>query len=426
MPVDVEATLNSQPLDQDAHPYTACFPSGESTTVVVSGWSVATLLKAAGTTPGQVRSVSVRRAVGEGSVVLTPPDYDDAAAGAPSFPEGPALIQPRRGGADLATSYDFFRPYRKPDCASDPNGPDRVSTPPGQALSIAIASGTLLHVTAAADRDHIADGESVGLSGQVQDPPPGQQLSYRWSFTDGTSAAGPAVTHRFPGPGTWSATLSASTGPDAGGASAPVTVVVGKAAGAPGGGDGSQPTGTTGNPTASPSASASASSSPGARASSSPTASATGRPSPGASSAGAPTAGPAAPQQAGPAVAPTAGPVATTTATPAPLPSLAVLPPGLRGLGLVASPAPLAAPLAPPQVATAPTVGGEVVVQGVSVVSLRSGPATPNEVLTDTLRRSLGPGGTRPPSPALPLARVGALAMLLLCLVGGAVAELRR
>ena len=416
IPVEVEATLNGQPFDEDAHPYTECFPSGDTSTVVVTGWSVATLLRAAGTTPGQTRSVSVRRAVGGGSVVLGPSDYDDAAAGAPSFPEGPAVVEPRRRGPQLAAGYDFFRPTRAADCSADPNGPDRVSTPPGGVLSIAIASGTVLHVTAAADPDHVADGQSVGLSGEVQDPPADRPVAYRWTFTDGTTASGAAVTHRFPGPGTWSATLSASTGADAGGSSQPVTVVVGKVAGAPGNGDGTRATGTTGDPSASPTPSGGSSASPGARSSGAPGPAASSAPGPSASAASAqPTAGP------GPS-----RPPAATAASVTPSPSAMLLPPGLLGLGLTPSlTGASAAPLAAPQVASPPTaiVGS---VQGVLVASISNTPADPSAAAVEALRRALGPGGTRRPSPARPLAQVGALTLLGLCLAGGALAELRR
>ena len=381
-PVAVEATLAAGGFDVSSNDYTVCSDGVPAQTLTLTGWSVQRLLQAAGTTPEQVSSITVPRIASSGDVVLHPADYDPAAPGYPTFPEGPALLVRRTTGASQSPADDFFRPYRSPDCASDPNADDHVTTPVGTALAVQIASGTQLQVSDTVDHSQVSVGQDARFTGQVANPPAGETLNYRWQFGDGTLGSGQTVTHAFAGPGNYPVLLTVDSGAAAGGAAAPLTVTVGSEPGRAGPSRSPTPAktepGTTARPTATP-----------AR-----TTVLRHRTAP---------AGPMTPAPSTPL--PTSAPIAGTVVAPRQLPS--------------------ALPSATPLETVVPTPAGQFVTgRAITLLPLVRAAATPPVSQEAALRQALGPRGTAVATASPDWAPAAAVAGVLLCLAAGAGGEL--
>lgn len=241
----VPSVLSNLPdeVDVSFKTYTICEPPDDKSpveSVAVSGWTVNTLIVAAGATPQTTSSVSIERNPGPGAVLLGPLDYPPPPA-KPDFPEGPALLV-TRGFPDVkGASFDFFRPYRGTStnpvegCGSDTpnlNGLDYVQPAEGP-LVIHIAAGTPLQVRASASNLHPTAGSKVSFSATVASPPSGIALTYTWTFGDRTTASGARVSHSFATAGNYSAEVAVSGTDDSNG-TAQLELNVGKAPGPPG------------------------------------------------------------------------------------------------------------------------------------------------------------------------------------------------
>jgi hypothetical protein len=248
----VNGAAANLPITQDlafGTTYAVCCPAGAETTKVFStGWSIATLIAAAGATPSTVRSVTIERGDGTG-IALLGPDFDPATPGgldfpqtacAPSPPSGPSWSCPAfiyARGIGTTQSLSFFRPERAAAPADD-NTADWLQRPVGQGLVVDVETVGHLDVRAVADRARATTGQPVHFSATASGAAPGEQLTYAWSLSDGTTVGGATATHAFAHAGTFQviATVAGSAG--SGGSSAPITIVVGSRGGSPGPGGG--------------------------------------------------------------------------------------------------------------------------------------------------------------------------------------------
>jgi hypothetical protein len=245
----LSVTLNGKPvpgiaanlpeeLDAVFRQYTVCEPSGNGVPESFSGWSIATLIEAAGSTPQTASLVTVQRYPSTGEpVMLTPPDFDPSTPGGLDFPEGPALLV-TRGFPPQDGPFQFFRPYRgtlAQGCAGDPhpNNKDWVIPAGGVKLKIAITAGAVLQVQAAASSLTPKAGTNDTFTASVSNPPQGVPLTYTWNFGDGKASQGSTVTHAFAAAGSYDVIATVS-GTDRSGGSAQVNLNVGKAQGPPG------------------------------------------------------------------------------------------------------------------------------------------------------------------------------------------------
>jgi hypothetical protein len=243
---DVAANL---PLTQDiafGTIYGVCCVGGNATTkIFTGGWSIATLIEAAGAVPSAIQSVTIERAGSAPGIKLLPPDFDPATPGGLDFPNTacalatppiggewscPAFIYPT--GAGTNQSLNFFRPERA-SAPADENIDDWVLRPIGSGLTVDI-SGTKVAVSASANHTAVRVGQLVRFTAAAVSPVAGDTLTFTWSLSDGTTLAGPRATHAFAHPGAYQVIATATGSSGSGGASAPITIVVGKKAGSPG------------------------------------------------------------------------------------------------------------------------------------------------------------------------------------------------
>ena len=124
----------------------------------------------------------------------------------------------------------YFRPVRG---NRDANGRDNLSTRSGDPLEIWVQTGRVLTVTAGGDPTQIDAGKSVSFHARVTGAQPGEQLTIRWTFGDGTSRTGDAVRHTYDATGSYDALATVTGSRDSGGTSDPVRVTVGDAKKAP-------------------------------------------------------------------------------------------------------------------------------------------------------------------------------------------------
>ncbi|MGV1050353.1 MAG: PKD domain-containing protein, partial [Solirubrobacterales bacterium] len=177
------------------------------------GLSLRKLVAIAGFDPDQVGFVTVPRA--DGTTAYLPGAY---LSEPPPFPEGPALVW-----VD-ANSTHFFRPVIGPE---DVNAGDNIAADGGEALPIGVHEGALLEVGASASQSAPDSGQAIRLSASASGALPGEQLSYQWSFGDGTGDEGKAVSHAFSGSGTFEVTVTVVGDRDSGGQSSPLAILVG-------------------------------------------------------------------------------------------------------------------------------------------------------------------------------------------------------
>jgi hypothetical protein len=232
--------------------YVDCCPLGSPTYKTFSdAWSIATLIKAAGASPQRTASVVIQDPGAPTPISLSPPDFDDTRPGGLDFPQDactppspvpptwtcPAFIYAYQPAPN--TSLRFFRPIRT-EPPSDDNDAQWIQSATGAGLSIDITAGTDLTVQSNADQTKVRTGDSVHLQASTTSPIVGEQLTYGWALSDGTSLAGAQVTHAFAHVGTYQAIATVTGDKGSGGSAAPITIVVGARPGPPGPGGGHQ------------------------------------------------------------------------------------------------------------------------------------------------------------------------------------------
>ena len=184
-------------------------PDGSPSTVRATGFVLPTLLSAlhlsaTGFTVAEVQTP-------DGRPLLLSNEQATAQAG---YADGPPIVSEVDGRAQ------FLLP------SSDGSPGQTVVAP---TVQIKLHSGALLVVQAAAPPSPVAVGQRMSVSGAATGALPGETLSYRWNFDDGTGAATPDASHAYQVPGTYEAYLSVTGDQDSIGISAPVPIVVGKA-----------------------------------------------------------------------------------------------------------------------------------------------------------------------------------------------------
>lgn len=184
--------------------------SGESTQVV-TGFSLAALLEAAGADPYAFSYLEVLRPAG-GAVLLS---SDQALSGA-AFADGPPVVYA------TATGTAFLRPSGGSD---DDNASDSFALPQG--VTIALRKGSPLQVEAEASTLRTRPGKPVEFTALAEGAGAGETLTYSWYFDDGSSAAGASATHSFTRRGSYDVVVGVTTPGDSTGTSAVVTVQVG-------------------------------------------------------------------------------------------------------------------------------------------------------------------------------------------------------
>jgi PKD domain len=189
---------------------------GESSQAV-TGFSLATILEAAGADPYGFSYLEVRRPAG-GAVLLG----RDQALDEGAFADGPPVVYATAEGTG------FLRPSAGSD---DANAADSFVAPQG--ISLVLRKGKPLQVRARASTPWTRPGRPVRFSAVVERSGAGEELSYSWYFDDGHSAAGPEVSHGFAKRGSYDVVVGVTSGGDEAGTSAVVTVQVGAPLGGP-------------------------------------------------------------------------------------------------------------------------------------------------------------------------------------------------
>ena len=183
---------------------------GESSQVV-SGFSLAALIEAAGADPFGFSYLEVLRPAG-GAVLLSRHQALDPGA----FAEGPPVVYASAAGTS------FLRPSGG---AEDLNASDSFEAPQG--VTIAMRKGSPLQVSAEASTSRTRPGEKVRFCAAVEGAGAGEELTYSWYFDDGGSAAGASASQAFARRGSYDVVVGVTTPGDSTGASAVVTVQVG-------------------------------------------------------------------------------------------------------------------------------------------------------------------------------------------------------
>ncbi len=213
-PGGVPKTLSLEALagSEDVHgrSYVLRGSSGESTQVI-SGFSLAALLEAAGADPFSFSYLEVQRPAG-GSVLLS----SDQARDEGTFPDGPPVVYATAAGTG------FLRPSSS---AGDLNAGDSFEAPQG--VTIALRKGSPLRVRAEASTLETRPGEPVEFTAAAEGAGAGETFAYSWHFDDGGSAAGGSATHSFARRGSYDVVVGVTTPSDSTGASAVVRVQVG-------------------------------------------------------------------------------------------------------------------------------------------------------------------------------------------------------
>jgi hypothetical protein len=184
--------------------------SGESSQVV-TGFSLAVLIEAAGADPFGFSYLEVLRPAG-GAVLLSRNQALDPGA----FPDGPPVVYASAAGTS------FLRPGSGAD---DLNASDSFEAPQG--VTIALRKGSPLQLRAETSTRRTRPGERVRFSVEVEGAGAGEALAYSWYFDDGASAKGADATHAFSRQGSYDVVVGVTTPGDSTGSSAVVTVQVG-------------------------------------------------------------------------------------------------------------------------------------------------------------------------------------------------------
>lgn len=185
--------------------------SGGESTQVVSGFSLASLLDAAGADPFGFSYLEVLRPTG-GAVLLS----SDQALEGEGFGDGPPVAYA------TATGTAFLRPSGG---SGDLNASDSFEAPQG--VTVVLRKGSPLQVEVDASTLKTRPGETVEFKAEAEGAEAGETLTYAWHFDDGSSASGASATHSFARRGSYDVVVGVTTPGDSTGASAVVTVQVG-------------------------------------------------------------------------------------------------------------------------------------------------------------------------------------------------------
>jgi hypothetical protein len=205
--LSLEAMAGSEDVVDRAY---ALRGGGGETTQVVSGFSLAALLEAAGADPFGFSYLEVLRPTG-GAVLLS---SDQALDG--GFADGPPVVYA------TATGTAFLRPSGG---AGDFNANDSFEAPQG--VTIALHKGSPLQVEVEASTLKTRPGEPVEFTAEAEGSSAGETFTYAWHFDDGAAATGATATHSFARRGSYDVVVGVTTPSDSTGASAVVTVQVG-------------------------------------------------------------------------------------------------------------------------------------------------------------------------------------------------------
>ncbi len=184
--------------------------TGESTQVV-SGFSLAAIVAAAGADPYGFSYVEVQQPAG-GAVLLS----RDQALDTDVFADGPAAIYAGAAGTG------FLRPSAGPE---DLNASDCFEAPQG--ITLVLRKGSRLQIRATASTRRTRPGRPVHFSAVVERAGSGEHLNYSWYYDDGGTAVSAEATHSFARRGSYDVVLGVTGDGDDTGASAVVTVQVG-------------------------------------------------------------------------------------------------------------------------------------------------------------------------------------------------------
>jgi hypothetical protein len=182
-----------------------------SSSQVVTGFSLAALLEAAGADPYAFSYLEVQRPAG-GAVPLSRHQALEPGA----FPDGPPVVYETTSGTA------FLRPSSGTD---DLNAGDSFEAPQG--VTIVLRKGSPLRVSASASTLWTRPGDAVRFSSAVEGAGAGERLAYSWYFDDGASATGAEASHSFARRGSYDVVVGVTAPGDDTGASAVVTVQVG-------------------------------------------------------------------------------------------------------------------------------------------------------------------------------------------------------
>jgi hypothetical protein len=181
---------------------------------LATGVPVRTLIEAAIPDPDAFGYLTVMRTDGT-TAYLPAGDFAEP----PPFPEGPALIK-----AESDTIH-FLRPVTSDP--NDVNAQDSPTTSGGETLKLGLHDGEILSVDVSPSTTSADAGQFVQFNATSSAPKDGEEVKFKWSFGDGTSAEGPSVSHAFSGSGTFEVRATAVGSAESGGESGPVFVVIG-------------------------------------------------------------------------------------------------------------------------------------------------------------------------------------------------------
>jgi hypothetical protein len=193
--------------------YTLRDADGGERRVTVTGHSLRAVFEAAGADPARFGYAEIARPEGAGVLLGR-----EQAVGEGAFPEGPPVVW-----AD-GSAVRFLRPSAG---EGDVNAPDAIAEPSGT-LVIRLHRGSPFEVKATASRRKVEVGETVEFMATLTRRGAGEAVTYSWYFDDGHSAEGRRVRHRFTRRGAYDVVVGVRTPTDQVGASAVVTVQVGK------------------------------------------------------------------------------------------------------------------------------------------------------------------------------------------------------
>ncbi len=196
--------------DVVARSYPLHAEAGESS-ITVTGFSLATILEAAGADPFGFSYLEVQRPAGGAVLLSRHQALDDGA-----FADGPAVIYATAAGTG------FLRPSTGGD---DLNASDSFEAPQG--VTVALYKGSPLRVRARASTHRTEVGKAIAFSAIVDRAGSGEQLEYSWYFDDGDSASGATARHSFAKRGSYDVVVGVTTPGDRAGTSAVVTIQVG-------------------------------------------------------------------------------------------------------------------------------------------------------------------------------------------------------
>ena len=184
--------------------------AGESSQVV-SGFSLATLLDAAGADPFGFSYLEVQRPSG-GAVLLS----NDQALDGEGFADGPPAVYA------TATGTAFLRPSSG---SGDLNASDSFEAPQG--VTITLRKGSPLRVEVEASVLKTRPGKPVEFTAEAEGAEAGEAFTFSWDFDDGGSALGPSASHEFSRRGSYDVLVGVTTPGDDTGTSEVVTIQVG-------------------------------------------------------------------------------------------------------------------------------------------------------------------------------------------------------